>query len=242
MNQIQGNLALAPVIPKIPEVSAVQITALSNDAEVLLKTAKLQQAITTNEQYEAVNAEVVRIKNVRKQVKDLFADPKDQAHKAHASICSAEKKLLDPLDQTEALYNPMIITYTREQERKRKAEELRIQQEAEAAAEIERQRLLAEAEVAMDNGADLIEVDAIVKQAETVVPVPQYRSFPAPSKPVGLNIAQNWTYEIVDEKLIPRAYLMVDASKLLAQAKATKDTINVPGIRFYDAGSVRKAR
>jgi hypothetical protein len=241
MIETRGNLALVSKIDTVPEE---KIAIFSNNVDILLKTAKLQQAITTAEQFKAVNAEVVRIKNVRKQVEDLFKDSKEQANKAHKSICAAEKKLLDPLAQAENQYNPMIINYTREQERIRKEEEARVQREAEAEAEAERKRLIAEAEAAMDNGVDDTQVEEIITRAETVIPVPQYRSFTAPSvpKPQGLTIADNWTYEITDINLIPRAYLMVDERKLLAQAKATKDTIKVAGVRFYNAGSVRKAR
>jgi hypothetical protein len=241
MPEIQGNLALMPVIPTIPEVPEKEITALSNDAESLLKVAKLQQVITTQEQFDAVNNEVVRIKSVRKQVQELFKDSKEQAHKAHAAICATEKKLLDPLDQAERQYNPMLINYTREQEQKRREEEARLQREVEEKAEAERQRLLAEAETAQDNGADDSKVAELISQAETVVAVPVIPTFRA-SKPVGITIANNWTYEITDEKLIPRAYLMVDEKKLAGQARATRDTVSIPGVRFYNAGSVRKAR
>jgi hypothetical protein len=240
--QVQGNLALAPVVPVIPEISEAKIMVLSNDADGLLRAAKEQKAIATQEQFVAVNAEVVRIKSVRKQVEELFADSKEQAHKAHKAICAAEKKLLDPLALAEAQYNPMIINYTREQERKRKEEEARIQKEAEEAAKTERQRLIAEAQAAMDNGADDNQGEELIAQAETVVPVPIYRPAAPIPKPIGLTIADNWTYEVVDINLVPRAYLMVDETKLSKQAKATKDTVPVPGIRFYNAGSVRKGR
>jgi hypothetical protein len=235
--QTQGNLAIMPITP----ISNEKIDLYSNNANQLLEIAKQQKAISSSEQLQVVGTEVLRIKDVRKQVQELFADPKKQAHETHKSICEAEKKLLDPLDQAEKAYNQMILNYNREQQRLLALEQERIRKEAEAKAEVERQAKLKEAEAAMDNGADLSQIEEMMAEAETVIPiVPIIQT--AQSIPVGLNIKQNWTWECIDINLVPREYLMLDEKKLNAQAKATKDTVKVPGIRFYDEGTVAKSR
>jgi hypothetical protein len=59
---------------------------------------------------------------------------------------------------------------------------------------------------------------------------------------------ENWKWEPIlgdthegrarAEKIVPREFMELSDRKLNAHAKGHRDTIKVPGIRFYDAGSV----
>ena len=68
MSENQGNLALMPVIPPIPEVPKEKVTALSLSGNDLLTAAKKQGKIASLEQFTAVNDEMVRINDFKKQV------------------------------------------------------------------------------------------------------------------------------------------------------------------------------
>jgi len=242
MSEIKGNLALMPTVPIIPEVSKEKFTALSLSANGFLETAKKQGKITTAEQFEAVNTEVVRIKDYKKQVENLFKDSKTKAHEAHKSICGAEKKLLEPLEAAERQYNPLIVDYTREQERLRKEAEEKARQEAEAEAERQKVALMIEAETKMDSGASVAEITELINQAETMVPIYVSPVFSTPSKPVGLIIKENWQYEITDSNQIPREFMIPNHTMIGQTVKAMKGATKIAGVRVYDSGTVAKSR
>jgi hypothetical protein len=59
---------------------------------------------------------------------------------------------------------------------------------------------------------------------------------PAPiekTKTDGISIREDWDFEVVEAKLIPREFLMVDEVKLRKYAKAMKADANVSGVRFF---------
>jgi hypothetical protein len=242
MSENQGNLALMPVIPPIPEVPKEKVTALSLSGNDLLTAAKKQGKIASLEQFTAVNDEMVRIKDFKKQVEELFKDAKSKAHEAHKSICDAEKKLLNPLELAEKQYSPLILDYTREQDRIRREAEAEARRKAETEAEAERQTKLRAAETAMDMGASVAEIQSLIEEAEEIIPVYDSPITIQPVKLIGLVIKENWTYEITDIKQIPREYMMPNTVMLGQTAKALKGAAKIPGVRIYDAGTVAKAR
>ncbi len=66
--------------------------------------------------------------------------------------------------------------------------------------------------------------------------VPKQSSKP---KVEGVAVSENWQYEIVDEGAIPREYLIPDEKKIRSAVKAMKGMTKIPGVRVYDAGTVR---
>jgi len=44
----------------------------------------------------------------------------------------------------------------------------------------------------------------------------------------------NWKYEVIDINLVPREYLMINASMLTPIVKASKGKIVIPGIRVFN--------
>jgi hypothetical protein len=226
----------------VTKISDEKINELMVNGNLLLETAKQQGKISNQEQFQAVNEHLVKIKNYKKIIVDLFADPKKKAHEAHAAVCSTEKQLLAPAEQAEKQDSQMILDYSREQDQLAKLERERLQREAEAIAEAEKQAKLKEAEAAMDTGASVAEIQSLIEESETIIPVYiQLVSIPQ-AKPVGLTIRENWTFEITDDKQIPREYMIPNTVMLGQVAKAMKGTANIPGVRVYDAGSVAKAR
>ena len=49
----------------------------------------------------------------------------------------------------------------------------------------------------------------------------------------GVSVKKVWKYEIVDEKLIPREYLIPDTVKIGKMVRAGGDTLQIPGVRIY---------
>lgn len=48
------------------------------------------------------------------------------------------------------------------------------------------------------------------------------------------SVTDRWTFEVIDELLIPREYLVIDHAQLTAIARSHHDKKNVPGIKFVN--------
>lgn len=56
----------------------------------------------------------------------------------------------------------------------------------------------------------------------------------------GRAVVQTWTFDVVDEALVPRQYLMLDTKAISKVVTALKDRANIPGIRVRVETSVRR--
>lgn len=120
-----------------------------------------------------------------------------------------------------------------------KAQEARrLAEEADAA---ERRKLLAQADAAERKAqAAAAKVEERVEAAQAIA-APVVHVPTAAPKISGLATRQAWTYEIVDESLIPRDYLIPNERTIGAIARAMKEKASIPGIRFYATESVASA-
>jgi hypothetical protein len=141
---------------------------------------------------------------------------------------------LDRLAQAKQATKDSMLAFRREQ-----AEAARIAHEA---AERERLRLIAEAEAAkqaeidalMESG-EILEAEAV---AEVVVVVPPPPPPPEPVKAQGIAVRKLWRFRVVDESLVPRAYLLVNERMLADLATSLKHEASVPGVEFYFEESI----
>lgn len=56
----------------------------------------------------------------------------------------------------------------------------------------------------------------------------------------GRTMVQTWTFDVVDEALVPRQYLMLDTKAIAKVVTALKDRANIPGIKVRMETSVRR--
>lgn len=155
------------------------------------------------------------VKALIKEIKDFFKPMKDKAKQAHQAVVDAEKKLLNPLYEGEAIVKPQIGGYL--------AEQRRLQLEAEEKArEIARQ-----AENPFDD---------TVPEQQAVVPIPK------PIKLKGTGIREDWKWELEDFDKVPRELLCLDAVKINALVRAGKEKAITPmkkqGIRVFKVDTV----
>jgi hypothetical protein len=52
-------------------------------------------------------------------------------------------------------------------------------------------------------------------------------------------IPEAWTYEIVNEFIIPREWMEPSHTKLSGMARSTKGSVTVSGVRFFDKNAVQ---
>ena len=162
---------------------------------------------------EAKRKETIKpITEAGKKINGLFSRPKEILEKAERTI---KDSLLD--------YRNRITETNR-----------KIQEELNKKAEEERRKLEERARKAEDNGkeekAELLRI-----QAETIVA-------PIVNNRIELNnstVAKWWKFEIENEKIIPREYLMIDTVKIGKIVRASGGTLSIPGVRIYYIEDVR---
>lgn len=204
------------VVPETKETDAKAISAIEKARAIV---------IITEEDFKAADSFCAGLKDLEKEITSTFKDAKEKAFSAHRAICAAEAKHLEPVQEARKLIKPKLFAWQQEEERKRAAEEKRRQDEAKKRAEDE---ALASAEQAEKDG-DAEKAAEILSAPVHVAPIVVAKTAPKAQT----QIRQIWTYRIVNEALIPRAYLIPDASKLGQQARATQDSIKVPGVEFF---------
>jgi hypothetical protein len=203
---------------------AVQTGAVDAKAMTAVEQAR-DMVITNNDGLALADAFCVSLKKLEKEIIDTFADAKAKAFAAHRAVTAAETKHLMPVQEARKIIKQKIDAFVSEQERLRQAEERRLQEEARKAAE---QAALDAAEAAEKSG-DKAQAEAILSAPIEAAPVVLAKATPK----LSTVIRKMWTFRVVNPNLVPRAYLMIDESKLVQQARATQDTIKVPGVEFY---------
>lgn len=195
-------------------------------------------------------------KEMVKKIKDYFSPLKKAADEAKKKLLDAEKAELQKVEPYVEKLQQSLTAWKIEQERKRReAEEAarkaelerkRLEEEllrkAEEARRLEEEKKRIEGEEAARKAREELErkalEEAAAKEAQ-IIPPP-----PVPEKPKtdGLTLRENWVFEIVDESLIPREYLVPDLIKIRKVVQTLKDRTNIPGVRAYNNPIVVKTR
>lgn len=194
-----------------------------------------QISIKTMDDYVRAGEIMLTIKAIRKKITDTFKPIKQKMDAAKQEVLDQERAADAPLKEAEALLSPQIITWNREQERIRQAEEARLREES---RKQEEERRLQEAILAEQHGQKE-EAEAIMETPVQVAPVVVPKSVPKVS---GMSIRDNWKFKITNEKLIPREYLKVDEVKIGQVVRALKSATNIPGVEVYNEGTVSGRR
>lgn len=174
--------------------------------------------------YEQAIEFVKTVKAMQNEVKDAFDPLIEKAHQTHKEAISKRDKYLKPLLALEQLINLRRTTWITEQERVQKEEQLRLEREAEK----KRQDALAKANAARASGNEAKAEKYESKASEIITPIAPPKVVPV----TGASYRDDWYAVVVDEKLVPREYLIVDEQKLNKIAKAVKGTLQIPGVQF----------
>jgi len=171
-------------------------------------------------------------KEFEKVIKEHFAPLKKKAHESWKTLCDAETKALERI-QPMLMLNKKIANYKYEQDRIR-----REQEEVRRKAEEERKRLEEEAlrkaqeaeQSGNDEEAEKILEDA-VNQENSLEPLPEVQATVETS---GLSMREHWVFEIIDENLIPRNFMIPDRVKIGKFVRVMKGKTEIPGVRAYN--------
>lgn len=183
--------------------------------------------IANNVDYERVGEEL-------KQIKSLANALELERKSATKPLDEAKKKIMDwfrlPSERlaiAEATRKRAMIIYQQEQEKKRREEEARLAElQRKEAERLAKKAAEAEAKGKTEKAEELRQQ---AQEATTIAPIVP----PKVEKINGIKTMKIWKFRIVNEKLIPREYLIPNEKMLGQVAKATKGTIEIPGVEIY---------
>lgn len=147
----------------------------------------------------------------------------------HVKMLNAESKLLTaPLEAADRYLREQMTAFDQEQRALAIKEAARLKAEADAAA----LDLAAKMESAgAESIAHGIVEHALEQEVAVAKAAPTHTAFGTTA-----GYRERWTFEVVDEKAIPRAYLTLD-EPMVRRALAA-GVREIAGLRIYDAGSV----
>ena len=178
------------------------------------------------------------IKEKKKWVEDYWAPEIDQANALHKSLCAKKKQMLGMLDPLESELTTKGLTWRRQEEQRRRDEELRLQAEARKKQEEEAR---VQAELLKKSGrAD--EAKIVIEKAKDAPPVVTVAS--EVPKVEGLSFAKTWAYRLVNPSQIKTEFLLPDSVKIGKMVRAMgKDAEKmIGGIEVYQEETARRSR
>lgn len=244
--------------------------AIAHAAQSLVARAQALQ-VNSPESYETAGRLIDALKAQKKGVQGFFAPMRERAHAAWKAITAKEGGLTGPIDEALTIVQGRYSAYARqvredaERERRRQEQEAQERERARLKAEAEaREKEARDAREAALTATSREEAQILEQQAEELQQTAEATrveaaTVQAPVLPLqtavnlkkGPTVAQNWTWELTDKLALARAVvegkvsseaILENGPYLTKRAKADKGTATIPGVRFYDAGSVRASR
>lgn len=215
---------------EITAVKPEQVAELKGETSLVVQRAN-ELAITTQAQNQLAGTELVAIKGLRKKVAETFDPVVKAARASWQTAIDAREKHDNPLADAEALIKTKMARFMAEEDRRRRAEEARLQAEADAKAA---EAALLEAEDLKEQGEN--EAAALMLAAPPPSPVIKIA---APERPKGVSTTRVWHFEVMNPGLVPPRYMSVDEKKIGAEVRSQKEATSIPGVRVWFTDEVR---
>jgi hypothetical protein len=187
--------------------------------------------VDSEETAQSAGLAIRKVKVLRKQIKLLFEEPVMLAHKTHKAMVAARAKLDDAPAEAERLLKNKLGAYSAKVEQEREEEERRLR---ELARKEEEEKRLAEAE-ALEAAGETEEAEEVLNEP---IEAPVVVLAPATPKIEGVSMRKVWKHRVVDEKAIPRQYMIPNDKALGQLARSLGEKAVVAGVDFYCEESV----
>jgi DNA repair exonuclease SbcCD ATPase subunit len=244
--------------------------ALETEAQTALESARNYPIIASNEDYQSADAELSRLSAKLKDIEAERVKLKAPILDAGRRIDDFFKRPAQFLEDARKAIKARMLTWQQELQRQRdeaeriareaaRKEQERLRAEAAKAEEAARkQREAAEAKArALEAAGNAERAEAARIKAEEAERARMQRAEELrraaemmPSAPV-VSIAQpesassvrkSYDFEVIDEKAIPREYLIVDEKAIRKVVKALGARANIAGIRVIEVQSIASGR
>jgi hypothetical protein len=197
---------------------------LPNSAKLMLNQARALKVVTA-EDYEnaadVLQTLTAKEKEVEARKKELW-EPLAKLTKSVQALFNPPLKVLD---EAKRVVSGKMGIYALEQ----RNIALAAQQRADTEAEEAREKLLAKAERAADDG-NHARAEVLGARAESVQAVTVEVDIPKVS---GIQLRERWLFEVTDPELVPREFLTVDERLIRAEVNAKEHLAKIPGVRIW---------
>lgn len=219
--------------------------AIEGEEDTLNREASLieQQAhsvvVASDTDYANAGEMTKAVKQMQKKVKEYWEPLRVSAKAAYDEILARKKEMMDPLEAAEKILKGKMGDYSMEKERKRRAQEEAMRK----LAEQEMERKLAEAAEAEAAG-NAAAAESAMAEAEVMegVSISGGIKSQAP-KATGVSQSKTWKITGVDGSKVPVEFAgveirPVDERAIMALIKASKGTIQIPGVQYEETVSI----
>lgn len=222
-----------------PEQAEQQMTTVVTG----LEAAANNLVIDSDERYNQAAAFLQRIKTQQQTVTNFFEPLRKTTKAAYDSVLARRKDMTTPLDKAEKVIKGKMGAYQLEVERKRRQEEERLRRLAEA----EREKAFTAAVTAEAQG-DMLGAEMALAEAEVMDDAAAVATVHlAAPKAKGVSTRKGWEITGIDPDKVPVAIngvviRPVDEKAVMALIKASKGTIQIPGITYQETAIISAKR
>lgn len=243
---------IVPVVRELPakdeDLKALALATLQSARSLIVRDAQNRIIIRDADAFRGAERGLVSAKVERARIWDRLQKIVEPAHKAWKFAVALRDEAVGPYDQAEKeLKEAMLQFHRAEDARRREAEQAeRKRLEAQAAEDA---RIQAQEEA--DREAVYLESQGAPEEAAQVRANPLPLA-PAPVAEVVLpstvpssgatSKREKWTFEVIGDVPLSHEFYTLDEKKLLAYAKRTNKHAKVPGVRFWDEGTITTGR
>lgn len=225
-------------------VEVAPITTTAEEVELRKDVSEIEQlanaiVITNNADYQEASNICAQVKTTKQNVVDYWEPIRKPAYDAYNTILKHKKDMTDPLDKAEKTIKAKMVDYNNKMELERRIAEAN----AKKAAQAEVDRLLEEAQKALDNG-DTARAEELFAEAD-MYDVTSTTLTVAGNKPTanGSYTTKTWEIKSIDPTKVPVNFngveiRPVDEAAVLKLVKASKGQIQIPGIEIEETCTV----
>lgn len=254
-----------PITPEVVDDGPSE-QALARTSSDMVSRAKAFQ-IADPSGFELAGRMLETLKDQKRKIVEFFEADIERAHAAWKGLTTKRASFVTPLDEAITALSGRYSTFAREAreaaERERRRQEREAQEREQARLREEADRLAAEARekeqaaetatsrseaIALETeAADLKNAADQTRHEAATVQAPVLPARPVVEPPKGTSVKSNWQHDVTDlmelVKAVAAGTVSIQAvcandTYLRQRAKADKNTAQIPGVRFYDAGTV----
>lgn len=222
------------------EVAVVknQEDSLSREASSIEQKAQ-NVVVSSDAEYSAAGELTKSVKQMQKKVEEYWEPMRVSSKKAYDDILAHKKAMLDPLKAAEAILKSKMGDYLMDKERKRLAQEEMMRK----LAEQEMNRKIEEATKAEASG-DAAEAEYAMAEAEVLEEASFGRSVISQApKAQGVSRSKTWKITGIDSSKVPVTFggieiRPVDEKAVMRLIKASKGTVQIPGVQYEESVSI----
>jgi hypothetical protein len=229
-----GNEAVVAIVPEQQN----EEIALSRSVSVIELEAE-SIVVETDEDYSTAAEFGRRVKQAASDVVEFFRPMKEDAYRAHKTVCDKEKTMLKPLINAEGVLKRTMGGYALRKERERKAAE----EEARRRAREEANRKLAEA-VAQEEAGNKDAAESAMLDAQMADSMSRnMRVDISKPKAEGVSTTKDWEIVSINALQVPINFSgmelrPVDEKAVIRLIRASKGAIQIPGVTYKEVAKM----